>query len=127
MSSATLGRAFTIALLLGCTAFGAYATLGTASKNGLFDALGRSAGYHVEEQHFLGGPTPQKTTYTHIKFIDRQLVFMNSFFVLILDCPKTWDVTVAYWWLMSELCAAWMFIRIEGHREANQHGHITNW
>lgn len=127
MTSAAFGRALTIGLLLGCAAFGAYGTFGAASQNGLFEALGRASGHHVKEQHFLGGPSPQKTRYTGIDFIDRHLVVLNAFFVLILDGPATWDVTVAYWVLMAEFCAAWMFIRIEGHREANQHGHIANW
>lgn len=126
MGSATLGRALTIGLLLGCAAFGAYGTFGAAFKSGLFEALGRFSGHKVKEQHFLGGPSPQKTRYTGIGFIGKHLVVLNAFFAIILDGPATWDVIVAYWVLMAEFCAAWMFIRIEEHREANQHGHIAN-
>ncbi|KAG6354046.1 hypothetical protein INS49_005017 [Diaporthe citri] len=127
MASTTIARALTIGILLSCAAFGAYGTFGAGVGNGLFEALQRSAGYEAKEKGFLGGPTPYKTTYTGIRLIDNHLVVLNAFFVLIIDGPKTWDVTIAYWCLMAEFCAAWVFIRIEGHRSANQHGRIVNW
>lgn len=127
MASATFARALTIGILLSCAAFGAYGTFGAGVRNGLFDALTRSAGSGAQEKGFLGGPTPYKTTYTGIRLIDNQLVILNAFFVPIIDGPQTWDVTFVYWCLMAEFCAAWVFIRIEGHRGANQHGRVVNW
>lgn len=125
MASTTFARTLTIGILLSCAAFGAYGTFGAGIKNGLFESL--SAGDQGDEKHFLCGPTPHKTTYTGVKAIDDQLFVLNSFFVLIIDGPQTWDVAVVYWCLMAEFAAAWVFIKIEGHRGANQRGRIVNW
>lgn len=127
MASTTLARTLTIGILLSCAAFGAYGTFGAGVKNGLFESLQNSTGDQAEGKHFLCGPSPHKTTYTGIRVIDDQLFVLNAFFVLIIDGPKTWDVTFAYWCLMAEFCAAWVFISIEGHRGANQRGRIVNW
>lgn len=127
MASATFSRSLTIGILLLCSAFGAYSTFGACDKNGLLEALGSTSGYLAEEKYFLGGPQPYKTTYTGIRVLDNHLVALNGFFVIIIDGPATWDVTVAYWCLMAEVCAAWVFTRIEGHRGANQCGRIVNW
>lgn len=128
MPSITFARTLTSGILLGCAAFGGYATLGVCAKNGLLDALTRSSGYEAIEKYFLGGPSPYMTKYTGIRLIDNHLVALNGFFVMIIDGPATWDVTVTYWCLMAEVCAAWVFIRLEGYRGGNkQRGRLANW
>ena len=129
MASTTFALTATIGILLLCAAFGGYATLGVGTKNGLLHALDQSSGYQAkEEKYFLGGPSPQKTTYTGIRLVDNHLVALNAFFVIILDGPATWDVTVVFWCLMAEVCAAWTFISIEGQRgRGNRHGGIVAW
>lgn len=126
MASTTSGRALAIGVLVACAAFGGYATFGAGTQNGLFESLQSSAGHGAQERHFICGPSPHKTTYTGIKAIDDQLFILVAFFVLIVDCPSTWDVKVVYWCLMAELCAAWVFIRLEGHRAGNR-GRIVSW
>lgn len=106
MASTAFARALTVGILLSCAAFGAYATLGACATNGLLEALGSSSGYQAEEKYFLGGPQPYKSAYTGIRVLDSHLVALNGFFVVIIDGPSTWYVTVAYWCLMAEVCAA---------------------
>ncbi|KAL1882920.1 hypothetical protein Daus18300_000558 [Diaporthe australafricana] len=122
MASTTSARALTIGILLSCAAFGAYGTFGAASNNGLLESVGQA----VAQKQFLGGPEPHKMTYTGIEAIDNHLVFLIAFFVVILDGPTTWDVRAVYWCLMADFAAAWMFIRLEGHRSGNR-GRIVSW
>ncbi|KAG8167354.1 hypothetical protein KVR01_003043 [Diaporthe batatas] len=128
MASSTFGRTITAGILVACAVFGGYATFGASHKNGLLDALASSSGYQATKKYFLGGPTPYKTTYTGIELIDNHLAVLIGFFVILIDGPATWDVAVAYWLLMAEVCAAWLFIRLEGYRGGNsRHGRIVSW
>lgn len=121
-----MSRLATIGILAACSAFGAYSTIGTGIKNGLFDSIGRSAGRKVVDRYFPGGPAPYKTTYTGIEAIDDPLVIIIAFFTYIIDGPKTWDVVLVYWYLMAQFCAGWTLLSLEGLRKANK-GHVVSW
>jgi hypothetical protein len=128
MTSTTFARTLTAGTLVACAAFGGYATLGVCAKNGLLHAVSISSGYAAKIKHFLGGPTPYKTAYTGISLIDNHLLALNGFFAIIIDGPATWDVTVPYWCLMAEACAAWVFVRLEGYRAGNDRkGGVVKW
>ncbi|POS70950.1 hypothetical protein DHEL01_v210657 [Diaporthe helianthi] len=128
MPSTTVARILTAVNLVACAVFGGYATLGVSAKNGLLDVLGSTSGYQATEKHFLGGPTPYKTTYTGIGVIDNHLVALDGFFVVLIDGPSSWDVAAAYWLLMAEVCVAWLFIRLEGYRGGHsRQGSIASW
>ena len=128
MASSTVSRAATITILATCAAFGAYGTFGAGFKNGLFDSIARSVGHEVEvkDKYFPGGPAPYKTTYTGIEAIDGQLVTLIAFFTYIIDGPKTWDAVLVYWYLMSQFCAGWTLLSLEGLRKGNK-GHVVSW
>lgn len=128
MLSPTTHRWLTIAILAGCSAFGAYATFGAASQNGLLAAISKAVGANVKpkSRHFPGGPTPYKLTYTGIAGIDDHLVTLISFFTIILDSPKTQDVVWVTRYLMTHFLAGWMLISLEGLRQGNK-GRIVSW
>lgn len=93
--STNTARYVTIAILAGCSAFGAYATMGTSSRNGLFAALTKAAGHGVKakSKYFPGGPAPYKTTYTGVEAIDNQLLVLIGFFSVILGGGNTLAVS----------------------------------
>lgn len=99
----TAARLLTIAILAGCSAFGAYATLGTASRNGLFAALNKVAGPDVKakSKYFPGGPAPYKTTYTGIAAVDDALLVLVAFFSVILSDANPPDVSWLSRYLMT--------------------------
>ncbi|KAK7743270.1 hypothetical protein SLS53_004355 [Cytospora paraplurivora] len=109
-----------------CSAFGAYSTIGTGIKNGLFDSIGRSAGRKVVDKYFPSGPAPYRTTYTGIEAIDNPLIIIIAFFTYIIDGPRTWDVVLVYWYLMAHFCAGWTLLSLEGLRKANK-GRVVSW
>lgn len=128
MISSTTHRWLTIAVLAGCSAFGAYATLSTASKNGLLAAISKAVGSQVKpkSRHFPGGPAPYKLSYTGIARIDDSLLTLISFFTLILDGPKTLDLVWVSRYLMTQFLAGWVLISLEGLRQGNK-GRIVSW
>ncbi|KAJ4390952.1 hypothetical protein N0V93_004551 [Gnomoniopsis smithogilvyi] len=128
MASPTTHRWLTIAILAGCSAFGAYATFGTSSQNGLFAAISKAVGTNVKQKskHFPGGPAPYKLTYTGVAGIDDHLVTLISFFTIILDGPKTQDVVWVTRYLLTQFLAGWILISLEGLRQGNQ-GRIVSW
>lgn len=128
-SNTGIARSITIIVLLACSAFGAYATLGTASRNGLFAALTKAAGPDVraKSKHFPGGPAPYKTTYTGIAAIDDHLLLLISFFTIILDTTtKTQDVSWVSRYLLTQFLAGWVLLSVEGLRRGNK-GRIVSW
>lgn len=129
MASPTrIARFITIAILAACSAFGAYATLGTASRNGLLASLARAIGPGVKAKakYFPGGPAPFKTTYTGIAAIDDQLLLLISFFSIILDTAKTQDVSWVSRYLLTQFLAGWVLLSVEGLRHGNK-GRIVSW
>lgn len=127
-SSTSAARFITIALLAGCSAFGAYATLGTSSRNGLFEALSKAAGSEVKakSKHFPGGPTPYKLTYTGVTAIDDTLVVLNAFFSVILSDANSQDVSWVLRYLSTQFLAGWLLVYVEGLRRGNK-GRIVSW
>lgn len=127
-SSTTAARFLTIALLAGCSAFGAYATLGTASRNGLLAALRKAAGPAVKakSKYFPGGPAPYKTTYTGIAAVDDALVVLITFFTVILSEANPQDVSWVTRYLTTQFLAGWVLIYVEGLRRGNK-GRIVSW
>lgn len=121
-------RWLTILLLAGCSAFGAYATFGAASRNGLLEAITKAVGKDVKlkSKHIPGGPTPYKTTYTGIAAIDDPLLVLVAFFTIILDGPKTLDTVWVVRYLTTQFLAGWVIITLEGLREGNK-GRIVSW
>ncbi|KAF3768093.1 hypothetical protein M406DRAFT_350904 [Cryphonectria parasitica EP155] len=112
----------TLLILGGCSAFGAYATIGTGLRTGLFAALRKGAGPKVaaESKRYLAGPEPYKTTFTGLPFIDNQLCTLVGFFTVLLDGPKTLDVSLVSWYLFTQLLAGWILVSLEGLRQGNQ-------
>lgn len=100
--------------------------MGAGFKNGLFDSMTKSAGHQIKDKYFPGGPAPYKTSYTGVQAIDDHLVTLISFFIYIIDGPKTWDVVLVYWYLMAQFCAGWMLLSMEGLRQGNR-GRIVSW
>lgn len=121
-----MSRPATIAILAACSAFGAYGTLVAGFNNGLFDSITKSTGHDVKDKYFPTGPAPYKMTYTGIEAIDEYFVGLIGFFIYIIDGPKTWDVVLVYWYLISQLCAGWMLLSMEGLRLGNR-GRIVSW
>lgn len=121
-------RWLTIAILAACSVFGAYATFVTADKNGLLAAISRAVGRDVNPKfkHFPGGPKPYKFTYTGIAAIDAQLTTLISFFVLILDAPKTLDTVWVSRYLGTQFLAGWLLLTLEGLRKGNK-GRAVSW
>lgn len=128
MAPTTVHRWLTIAILAGCSALGAYATFGAASKNGLLAAIGKAVGSDVEPEakHFPGGPTPYKTTYTGITAIDDTLLTLIAFFIILLDGPKTQDTVWVSRYLMTQFLAGWVLLTLEGLRKGNK-GRVVSW
>lgn len=128
MVSSTPYRWLTIAILAGCSAFGAYATFGAASKNGLFAAITKAVGPDVKpkSKHLPGGPAPYKLSYTGVAGIDDHLLTLISFFTIILDGPKTLDLVWVTRYVMTQFLAGWVLISLEGLRHGNK-GRIASW
>lgn len=128
MAPSATHRWLTIAILAGCSAFGAYATLGAASQNGLFAAITKAVGSDVKpkSKHFPGGPAPYKLSYTGIAGIDDHLLTLISFFTIILDGPKTLDMVWVTRYMMTQFLAGWVLISLEGLRQGNK-GRIASW
>lgn len=128
MASPTTHRWLTIAILAGCSAFGAYATFGTASQNGLLAAISKAVGSNVKpkSKHFPGGPAPYKIMYTGITGVDEYLLTLISFFTIILDGPKTQDVVWVTRYMLTQFLAGWVLISLEGLRQGNK-GRIVSW
>ncbi|KAJ4405915.1 hypothetical protein N0V82_010227 [Gnomoniopsis sp. IMI 355080] len=128
MASPTTHRWLTIAILAACSAFGAYATFGTASQNGLLAAVAKAVGANVKPKarHFPGGPAPYKFNYTGIERIDNHLVTLISFFTIILDGPKTQDMVWVTRYLLTQFLAGWALLSLEGLRQGNK-GRIASW
>lgn len=121
-------RWITIAILAACSAFGAYATFGTAANNGLLDAIGKAVGPDVkpDAKHFPGGPKPYKITYTGIPAVDDHLLTLISFFVLLLDAPKTQDMVWVSRYMVTQFMAGWVLLSLEGLRKGNK-GRVVSW
>ncbi|KUI68481.1 hypothetical protein VM1G_04663 [Cytospora mali] len=126
MTSSIIPRSATIATLAACAVLGAYGTFVAGIKNGLFDSITKSAGQKVHDKYFPGGPAPYKTTYTGFDVIDGHLIILIAFFTYIIDGPKTWDVVLVYWYLMSQFCAGWTLLSLEGLRKGNK-GRVVSW
>lgn len=121
-----MSRPVAIAFLAACAAFGAYGAMGTGLRNGLFESITKSAGRDVQDRYFPTGPAPYKMTYTGIEAVDDLLVTLVGFFTYIIDGPRTWDIVLVYWYLMSQLCAGWMLLSMEGMRLGNA-GRLASW
>ncbi len=119
MATSLLARAGTVTALLGCAALGAYGTLVTGSRNGLFDSISRATGAGGAP-YYPGGPTPYRTEYTGIEPVDKHLAFLVTFFTLIIDGPQTRDVALSYWYLMAHFGAGMCLLLLEGCRKGNQ-------
>lgn len=115
-------------ILAACSAFGAYATFGAASKNGLFAAITKAVGAGVKpkSRHLPGGPTPYKTTYTGVAAVDDHLLTLIAFFTLLLDGPKTQDAVWVSRYMITQFLAGWVLLTLEGLREGNK-GRVVSW
>lgn len=127
-SSTTAARAATIALLAGCTAFGAYATFGTAARNGLLAAVRGAAGRDVApaDKFFYGGPTPCKATYTGVAAVDNVLAVLIGVFSIILSDANPPYVGYLAKYLLTQFLAGWVLMSVEGLRWGNR-GRVVSW
>lgn len=127
-ASTTTARFITIALLAGCTAFGAYATFGTAARNGLLTTVRGAAGRDVapKDKYFIGGPTPYKTTFTGVAAIDNVLAVLIGIFSLILSDANPVHVSYLAKYLLTQFLAGWVLMSVEGLRWGNK-GRIVSW
>lgn len=119
MAPSKSALALTVAGLLACAGMGAYGTFGAGFNNGLFAAIENSVGRAQPDPYFISGPKPYRLVYTGFEPFDRQLRTLISFFVLLIDGPKTGDVVLVYWYLMAQFCAGWSLLFLEGMRRGN--------
>ncbi|KAK0724535.1 hypothetical protein B0H67DRAFT_481923 [Lasiosphaeris hirsuta] len=116
--------AVTVLAILAAGIFGAYATLVTGSRNGLFDSITNA----IDQLSFPYGPEPYPTSFTGIEAIDGPLRGTIVFFTYIIDGPQTsgWHLTLSYWYLMAQYSAGMSLVALEGRRKSN-YWRVVSW
>ncbi|KAI0128516.1 hypothetical protein BJ170DRAFT_621881 [Xylariales sp. AK1849] len=113
-----------VPIFLGCSAFGAYATIGAMTSNGFGDVL--SAVASGKRSTLLGAPEPFRRSFTGIGPIDNQLTILVGFFSAVFDGDVPPENTLFYVWGMAQFAAGWTIVLLEGSRAGNQ-GRLVSW
>lgn len=121
-----MSKILTTGLLAALCAFGFYGTFGAAGHNGLLPAILTGNAPEVQDRYCPGGPAPFKNTYTGIEALDSELRGLICFFVILIDAPKTKDVSWVARYLALQLLAGWLLVSLEGLRRGNR-GRIVSW
>ncbi|KAK3323838.1 hypothetical protein B0T19DRAFT_486138 [Cercophora scortea] len=102
-----LTRVAAVLAIAACGSIGIYGAIVESLRNGFFDVLHNTVGGGavLANRYIPGAPEPLKLSYTGVAPIDRYLLGMIGFFSPFLDGERTWDVDVAYWYMMTHFCA----------------------
>ncbi|KAI1854539.1 hypothetical protein JX265_007591 [Neoarthrinium moseri] len=113
-----------VPLFVGCSVFGAYATIGSLKHNGLGAVLrGVASG---DRSSLLGAPEPFKRSYTGVAAIDGQLRILVLFFSALLDGAVPPETRLFYLWGMGQFVAGWTLVLLESLRAGNR-GRAVSW
>lgn len=118
-----MSRILTSGALAALCALGYYGVFGPAIYNGLFPAILKTS---VPPKYCPGGPAPFQTRYTGIAVVDDQFGLLICFLTIVLQGPRTLDITLVSAYLGLQFFAGWVLVCLEGLRHGNR-GRIVSW
>ncbi|KAI1074354.1 hypothetical protein F5B20DRAFT_441495 [Whalleya microplaca] len=121
---ASPGRTALIALLIGLSAFGFYATIIPMLSNGMAPIISSLADGTLAA--LPGSPAPVRRTYTGVAAVDRYLLLLIGFFSPIVDGNPGWATTAYFAWALAQCGAGWTLLVLEARRAGNR-GRAVAW